>query len=84
MQPVHVEKLYAGALQKTRCAGKHHPRIKQMFALRNNTKPNPHKFCVDVRVPMFSDITDSLNVGIATTMILYEMGLRQRGILKRR
>jgi TrmH family RNA methyltransferase len=41
----------------------------------------PHE---NVRIPMFSDITDSLNVGIATTMILYEMGLRQRGILKRR
>jgi hypothetical protein len=25
MQPVHVEKLYADALQQTRCAGKHHP-----------------------------------------------------------
>ena len=46
MQPVEVERLYADALQQTRCVGKHHPRIKQVFALRNNTKPNPHKFCV--------------------------------------
>ncbi len=40
----------------------------------------PHE---NIRIPMFSEITDSLNVGIATTMILYEMRLRQRGILKR-
>lgn len=25
MQPVQVERLYADALQQTRCAGKHHP-----------------------------------------------------------
>lgn len=35
-----------------------------------------------IKIPMLGDC-DSLNVGISTTIILYEAGLRQRGILKR-
>lgn len=41
---------------------------------------HPHQ---KIHIPMFSNITDSLNVGIAATMIVYEIGLRQRGILHR-
>jgi tRNA G18 (ribose-2'-O)-methylase SpoU len=36
-----------------------------------------------VRIPMFTATTDSFNVAIATTIILCEIGLRQRGYLKR-
>jgi TrmH family RNA methyltransferase len=40
----------------------------------------PHQ---GVRIPMFSATTDSFNVAIATTIILCEIGLRQRGYLTR-
>jgi TrmH family RNA methyltransferase len=40
----------------------------------------PHQ---GVRIPMFSATTDSFNVAIATTIILCEISLRQRGYLTR-
>lgn len=52
----------------------------ERYGITKQWYANPHE---TIRIPMFSEITDSLNVGIATTMILYEIGLRQRGILQR-
>jgi RNA methyltransferase, TrmH family len=52
----------------------------ERYGITKQWYAHPHH---KIRIPMFSDITDSLNVGIATTMILYEMGLRQRGELQR-
>lgn len=52
----------------------------ERYGITRQWYAHPHE---NVRIPMFSEITDSLNVGIATTMILYEIGLRQRGELQR-